>query len=413
MRAQQVPRAGMLCHRRRRSPMTLGRRCGAGAALSVVLVAASCASGGHGGTGTTGSASPSSRHSATSAGTGPATSKTAPASSAPASHAAAPSTATPQTSDLVTNLTSPWGLVVFHDGSALVGERDTKKIKKISADKHRAHPVTTIDAVRPNGPSGGEGGLLGLASTKDNKTIFAYYTSSTDNRIAKMSWDGHRLGKPTVILTGIPKGTFHNGGRMIVGTHGYLYVGTGETGDEKLSQDKHSLGGKILRITTDGKAAPGNPFHNRVYSYGHRNVEGLAFDSHGRLWASEFGDNKWDELNLIKKGKNYGWPAVEGKGGGKKYTDPVREWHTGQASPSGLAWWKGSLWMASLRGNRLWQIPLTDGKTEKPVQHYVKKYGRLRTVAGGPHNTLWLGTSNTDHRGDPKHGDDRLLLLKQ
>lgn len=313
----------------------------------------------------------------------------------------------------MTGLTAPWGLVTFSDGSALVSERDSKKIKKVSADEHKTTTVRKIDAVRPSGPSGGEGGLLGLTASKDNTTIFAYYTGAKDNRIVKMSWDGDQLGKPKTILTGIPKGTIHNGGRMIVGKHGYLYVGTGETGDKKLSQDRDSLGGKILRITSDGEPAPGNPFDNPVYSYGHRNVQGLAFDDDGQLWASEFGADKWDELNRIKKGKNYGWPKVEGKGGGKKYTDPVRQWHTGEASPSGLAYWKGSLWMASLRGSRLWQIPLKDGKTEKPVQHYAKKYGRLRTVVGGPKDTLWLGTSNTDNRGDPKQGDDRLMLLKQ
>lgn len=383
-----------------------GRALGAGVTAGVLLLTTSCGSGGQGGSGSGGS-SGADTHSPTSSTT--ATSST-PAGSP--SHSSVPvrgSTADPRTSDLVTDLTSPWGLVVSDDGSALVSERDTKKIKKVSAGKHRAHTVTTLDAARPNG----EGGLLGLAATKDEKTIFAYYTSARDNRIVKMSWDGHRLGKPKVILTGIPKGTFHNGGRMIMGKHGYLYVGTGETQQEKLSQDTDSLGGKILRITQNGKPAPGNPFHNRVYSYGHRNVEGLAFDSRGRLWASEFGADKWDELNLIEKGKNYGWPKVEGKGGGKKYTDPVRQWHTGQASPSGLAFWKGSLWMASLRGNRLWQIPLAKQKTRKPVAHYVHRYGRLRTVAGGPHDTLWLGTSNTDSRGEPKKGDDRLLLLKQ
>ena len=114
----------------------------------------------------------------------------------------------------------------------------------------------------------------------------------------------------------------HNGGRMVVGPDGYLYVGTGETGDTGLAQDKTSLGGKILRITTGGKPAPGNPFGNEVFSYGHRNVEGLAFDDEGRLWASEFGEQTWDELNLITKGGNYGWPQVEGSGQGARPDQP-------------------------------------------------------------------------------------------
>jgi glucose/arabinose dehydrogenase len=404
----------------------LGRRLATGATVAVLLGTAACGSGGTGSSGgTSGSAASSpatanrsspatgTRHSSTTSGS-PSTSggKTA-SSSASSQRASGPSTATPHTSDLVTGLTSPWGLVVFKNGSALVGERDTKKIKYVSAGNHKVHTVTTMHAVHPNGPSGGEGGLLGLTATKNEKTIFAYYTAAKDNRIAKMSWDGHQLGKPKVILTGIPKGMFHNGGRMTMGKDGYLYVGTGDSHHGELAQDRHSLGGKILRITTDGKPAPGNPFNNAVYSYGHRNVEGLAFDNRGQLWASEFGDHKWDELNLIKKGKNYGWPKVEGKSHNKKYVNPKREWHTGKASPSGLAYWRGSLWMASLRGGRLWQIPLKNGKTQKPVEHFVNKYGRLRTVQPGPHNTLWLTTSNTDKRGNPKKGDDRLLLLKQ
>lgn len=399
----------------------VGRKPAAAVVLGIALVVSSCDSGTDTGAGSdeTATTSPSRT---TTAGAGspslpattPATSGSATAgSSATSQPPSAPATTTPHASDLVTGLTSPWGLVVFDDGSALVSERDTKKIKHVSAGDHQVHTVTTIDAVRSNGDSSGEAGLLGLVASKDKKTIFAYFTAANDNRIVKMSWNGKNLGNPEVILTGIPKGAIHNGGRMILGQDGYLYVGTGETGDGELSQDKDSLGGKILRITTDGKPAPGNPFGNPVYSYGHRNVQGLAFDEKGQLWASEFGADKWDELNLIKKGKNYGWPKVEGKGGGKKYTDPVRQWHTGEASPSGLAYWQGSLWMASLRGGRLWQIPLQNGKTQKPVEHYVNKYGRLRTVVEGPDKTLWLGTSNTDNRGNPKKGDDRLLLLKQ
>ena len=177
-------------------------------------------------------------------------------------------------------------------------------------DDGKAAPLRTIDDASP----AGEGGLLGLAVTADEQTVFAYFTSAQDNRIVSMSWDGATLGEPKAILTGIPKGGRHNGGRMVVGPDGNLYVGTGETGDTDLAQDKTSLGGKILRITTDGQPAAGNPFSNEVYSYGHRNVEGLAFDDQGRLWASEFGEQTWDELNLITEGGNYGWPEVEGSG---------------------------------------------------------------------------------------------------
>ncbi len=223
-------------------------------------------------------------------------------------------------SEVASGLTSPWGLVALTDGSTLVSERDTRRILHLADG--RATRLRTIDDARP----AGEGGLLGLAATQDQQTVFAYYTAENDNRLASMSWDGQHLGEPTVILSGIPKSGRHNGGRLALGPDGHLYVGTGESGDASLAQDTKSLGGKILRITTAGKPAPGNPFGNEVYSYGHRNVEGLAFDDEGRLWASEFGDQTWDELNLITKGGNYGWPQVEGSSQNKDLINPKVVW---------------------------------------------------------------------------------------
>ena len=262
----------------------------------------------------------------------------------------------------------------------------------------KAAQLRTIDDASP----AGEGGLLGLAVTADEQTVFAYFTAAQDNRIVSMSWDGTTLGEPKPILTGIPKGGRHNGGRMVVGPDGDLYVGTGETGDTDLAQDKTSLGGKILRITTDGKPAAGNPFSNEVYSYGHRNVEGLAFDAQGRLWASEFGEQTWDELNLITKGGNYGWPEVEGSGEAAGMINPKVVWSTAEASPAGLAFWRGSLWMAALRGARLWQIPVDGEDTGTPVAHFTQRYGRIRSViVSADGSALLVTNSNTDGRGDP------------
>ncbi len=195
-----------------------------------------------------------------------------------------------------------------------------------------------------------------------------------------------------------------------------LYAGTGETGDTGLAQDKASPAGKILRMTPDGEPVHGNPEGDSlVYSYGHRNVQGLAWDSGKRLWASEFGQNTWDELNLIEPGKNYGWPDVEGKEGASGFVDPVAQWKTSEASPSGIAYAEGSIWMAGLRGERLWRIPLS-GKADEPLarpQAFLEgKYGRLRTVLAAGGDKLWLVTSNTDGRGTAKPGDDRILLLK-
>ena len=312
----------------------------------------------------------------------------------------------PQVREVATGLTSPWGLVALSDGSTLVSERDTRRIVHLVDGD--ATPVRTIDDARP----AGEGGLLGLAVSKDQQTVFAYYTAESDNRLVSMSWDGNALGEPAVILRGIPKGGRHNGGRLALGPDGYLYIGTGETGDGGLAQDKTSLGGKILRITTAGQPAPGNPFGNEVYSYGHRNVEGLAFDEEGRLWASELGDQAWDELNLITMGGNYGWPQVEGSSQTRDLINPKVVWTTSEASPSGLAYWQGKLWMAALRGQQLWEIPLEGSTPGQPRGHFTDTYGRLRSVtvtADG--NNLLLSSSNTDGRGNENPGDDRLLSL--
>jgi glucose/arabinose dehydrogenase len=343
---------------------------------------------------------------------GPTPATSLPSSSPSPSNPRSPSASTvqsrgdPRTQEVVSDLAAPWGLVPLKDGSFLISERDTRRI--VHVDNGSTSRVRTIEEADP----AGEGGLLGLAMTDDEKTVFAYYTAANDNRIISMSWNGRDLGSPKVILRGIPKGFIHNGGRLVIGPDGYLYVGTGESGSGRLSQDKDSLGGKILRLRLDGRPAPGNPFDNEVFSYGHRNVQGLAFDDDGRLWASEFGQQAWDELNLIKEGANYGWPEVEGSGSVRGMTNPKVVWRTRDASPSGLAYWQGDLWMAGLRGERLWQIPLDGTKTGDPIPHFRGDYGRLRTVQVAiDGNSLLMTNSNTDGRGDPASDDDRLFRI--
>ena len=312
---------------------------------------------------------------------------------------------------VTTGLTSPWGLSATSQEAVLLSERDTGRILRVDPGSGEREELRTLPDVVP----GGEAGLLGLALTPDESALLAYYTVEESSRIVSMPWDGQSLGEPEVLLEGIPGGAgYHQGGALLVGPDDLLYVGTGDNGVPESAQDRASLSGKVLRLTLDGQPAPGNPFDDEVYSYGHRNVQGLAFDNEGRLWASEFGANAWDELNLVEAGADYGWPQVEGSGGGEGQTDPAVVWRTEDASPSGLAYWDGSLWMAALRGERLWEIPLGDGDApvEQPFGHLAGELGRLRSVLALPGSDgLLLVTSNTDGRGEVRDGDDRALLL--
>ncbi|MFB4421774.1 sorbosone dehydrogenase family protein [Streptomyces sp. QL37] len=322
---------------------------------------------------------------------------------------------------LTEGLASPWGLAALPGGDLLVSSRDEATITRVDGESGRKTLLGSVPGVAP----AGEGGLLGLAVAPTygaDHLVYAYFTTESDNRVVRLQYDekkpaGQQLGAPDTILRGIPKGAVHNGGRIAFGPDRMLYVGTGETGDTGLAQDKASPSGKILRMTPDGEPVHGNPeADSLVYSYGHRNVQGLAWDGGKRLWASEFGQDTWDELNLIEPGKNYGWPDVEGRKGESGFVDPAAQWKTSEASPSGIAYVEGSIWMAGLRGERLWRIPLSgkaDGEPLAAPQAFLEgKYGRLRTVLAAGGDKLWLVTSNTDGRGSAKAGDDRILLLK-
>jgi glucose/arabinose dehydrogenase len=321
-----------------------------------------------------------------------------------------------EVSTLATDLEVPWSFAFLPDGDALVTERDSGRLLRVSPSGD-AKELQTL----PEGGSG-EGGLLGVAVSPDyreDRYVYAYYTTEEDNRVVRF-----RIGeKPEPILTGIPVNSYHDGGRIEFGPDGMLYISTGDAGDSSNSQNRNSLGGKILRIEPDGSIPRDNPFPgNPVYSYGHRNVEGLAWDAEGQLYASEFGENTWDEVNRIEAGNNYGWPEVEGEGGeARGYTDPITVWPTSEASPSGaeilvggaMPRWEGDLFVTALRGQRLWRLELDDrGEVTGREKLLDGEVGRVRDVVQAPDGSLWVSTSNRDSYGSPvSDQDDRILRL--
>ncbi len=317
--------------------------------------------------------------------------------------------------EAATRLAVPWGLGFLPDGRAVVTERDERTVLLVDPEAPEGSRVTEAGILEEAAPQG-EAGLLGVAVSPDfaeDRLLYFYVSTAEDNRVVRATLDDNdQLGAPQVVLDGIPNGFIHDGGRLAFGPDGFLYVSTGETGVGELSQDPASLAGKILRITPDGDPAPGNPDPDSpVWSLGHRNVQGLAFDDQENLWASEFGASTYDELNLIRPGSNYGWPEVEGRGGSSSYVNPRVVWSTDEASPSGLAYADGRLWLAALRGTRLWRIDVDGGEVGAVRDFFVGDYGRLRTVAVAPDGMLWVTTSNRDGRGDPAETDDRILVV--
>ncbi|MFC4535598.1 PQQ-dependent sugar dehydrogenase [Sphaerisporangium dianthi] len=309
-----------------------------------------------------------------------------------------------------TGLQVPWGIAFLPDGSGLVTERATARIMQV-----RPGATPTVAATVPNVVPSGEGGLLGIAVSPtyaQDQYVYVYYTASSDNRVVRLRLNAP--GTQQVIVSGIPKNSFHNGGRLAFGPDGMLYVSTGDGGTTSNAQNQSSLGGKILRMTpTGGVPSSGNPFAGSVvYTLGHRNVQGMAWDGQGRMYASEFGQNTYDELNYIVAGANYGWPTCEGVCNNSSFRNPLVTWTTAEASPSGLAYANGTLFAGALRGTRLWTVAVNGGATTgSPVAEFQGTYGRLRAVVVGPDGWLWVTTSNRDGRGSPVSSDDRIIRV--
>lgn len=315
---------------------------------------------------------------------------------------------------VVENLDIPWEIVFLPDGDYLVTER-SGSIVRIGKDRVK----TKVDGVKHFG----EGGLLGMTlhpEFEKNNYIYLYSTTdSTDgkttNRVSRYSLDGNKLTEFKVIVDDIPGAIYHDGGRIDFGPDKLLYITTGDATKSSLSQDKNSLAGKILRVSPDGMIPTDNPFGNAVYSYGHRNVQGIAWDEYGRLWATEHGRSGvltgFDEINLIEKGKNYGWPEIQGDEtksameSPKSQSGPNTTW-----APSGITIVKDKIYFAGLKGESIYTGTITDHQLLSPItRSATAKFGRIRTIKLGPDGLLYILTSNKDGRGKPNLGDDKII----
>lgn len=325
---------------------------------------------------------------------------------------AATTTFTPEV--IATDLQIPWDLTFLPSGDMLVTER-SGTVLRIGSDLKR-YPIAGVRHV-------GEGGLLGIALHPDfaeNGWLYLYLTTQdggkVSNRVERYRLEKDELIERTEILSGIPGSIYHDGGRIAFGPDGLLYITTGDAGDEPTAQDTTTLAGKILRIRDDGMIPPDNPFRNAVYSYGHRNPQGLTWDDDGNLWSTEHGRSGvrsgFDELNFITKGGNYGWPDTEGDETKEGMTPPVL--HSGAEdtwAPASAHFFGGSIFFGGLRGEALYEAVLTEGNSVQLRTHLKGDFGRIRTVTRGPDSALYLTTSNRDGRGTPDTEDDKIIRL--
>ncbi|TCC38658.1 PQQ-dependent sugar dehydrogenase [Kribbella speibonae] len=315
-----------------------------------------------------------------------------------------------------------WSVAFLPDGSALVTERDRFEVLRVTASGQK----TTLGKVPGVATTTGEGGLLGIALSPNfasDHWVYFYHTASGDNRIVRMKYENGQLGTTSSpVLTGLAKNRYHNGGRIAFGPDGKLYATVGDAKNSGNAQNKGSLNGKILRMNPDGSAPSDNPFYSTggnaryVWSWGHRNPQGLAWDSRGQLWAAEFGENSQDELNLIQKGGNYGWPACEGTiGDCSGYIAPKRTWPTSQAGPSGIEIVNDWIYIAGVTGEQLWVTKINSAGTGvgTPQALFSGRWGRLRSITHTPDGGLWLTSTNNDKNGGtPSTIDNVIVRLK-
>ncbi len=306
------------------------------------------------------------------------------------------------------NLEIPWALAFLPDGRILVTERPGR-VRMVDREKN-----LTLVATIPSVKHIGEGGLLGIALHPDfaeNQYVYLYYTyagngNNTLNRVVRYQLESSKLIGEEIIVDNIPGASNHNGGRVKFGPDNFLYITTGDAQNPSQAQDRNSLAGKILRVTDEGEAAPGNPFNNLVYSYGHRNPQGLAWEGN-RLWATEHGPSTKDEVNLIEIGKNYGWPETEGDEGKPAVEKPILNSGSDTWAPSGAVLYQGSVFFGGLRGSALFEKTAQNQLKE----HFKNEFGRIREVILAPDNFLYITTSNKDGRGIVRENDDKIIRI--
>lgn len=306
---------------------------------------------------------------------------------------------------LVENLDTPWAIDFLPGGEMIFTERGGR-VSIFDNGELKAVGNIKVSEV-------GEGGLLGIAVDPEfakNRFVYLYYTHESGNRVSRFVLN-EKLENEFVLLGSIPSASIHNGGRIKFGPDGKLYIATGDSATPSLAQDIDSLAGKILRMNKDGKIPEDNPFGNYVYSYGHRNPQGIAWHAK-ELYASEHGPSRNDELNIILKGANYGWPAIECDESSEKYVNPIRCYSEFTLAPSGIAFYKNELYIAGLGGNQLRRIIFDkDYKTILREEELLSELGRIREVV--EHNGyLYVSTSNRDGRGMPRVNDDKIIRIK-
>lgn len=314
---------------------------------------------------------------------------------------------------IATNLQTPWEIAFLPDNSLLVSERPGWLVH---IDKNKKLRIKIDETCGTQNR-----GLLGIALHPDfenNHWLYLYNTvkknNETTNRVERYRVDKGMLLDKKIIIDDIPGAAFHDGGRIAFGPDGCLYITTGDAGQAELAQDIYSLVGKILRVRDDGSIPKGNPFKNAVYSYGHRSPQGLAWDNYNRLWSTENGPSGFlsscDELNLIKAGKNYGWPTIKGPETNFRMRSPMLQSGEDIWAPAGAVYWDQSIFFTSLLGEALYEVSIN----ENPMivkKHFHKEFGRLRTVVLGPDGFFYLTTSNREGCGIPSKDDDKIIKI--